>query len=329
MPPPPPGAASSMTVVGSSAPLHSMVRPGGPPPPPPTLAQLQLQQQQQRPPYAPHPAMATATGRSDQAHHPCLNIPFAAPQRPLTHPPASRQIVDALCDKLLLDPHFYHSVMDLASRRGFALHAPALSVSSSTPVASDPPPNASAEKHGWPTAEAGTEGTVAVPESAAQIPAKEPSAAPTLSKGQRKRRRNMKKTMEKRAWSYLTLLSQSMIKTKIKDQEVASKARLLKVNGWTGVDLAPERAAACRRKLQRGCKADPEFINIVNNQLDKMANSAKGDGSMDSKELKRKAKAFRNLAGYHDLIVKSTKADPKPSKEADRTSSLDATAAKQ
>ncbi|CAO3566861.1 unnamed protein product [Mortierella alpina] len=327
MPPPPPGAASSMAAVGSSMPLHSMVRPGGPPPPPPTLAQLQFQQQ--RPLYARHPAMATATDRGAQAHHPRPNIPFAAPQRPLTHPPASRPIVDALRDKLLVDPHFYHSVMDLASSRGFSLHAPAVYASSSTPVTSDPLPSASSEKHALTSTEAGIESTVAVSKLAAEVPAKEPSATSALSKGQRKRRRKIRKSMEKRVQSYLTLLAQSMFKTKIKDLEVASKAHLSKISRWTGVDLTPERVAACRRKLQRGCKADPEFINMVTKQLDRMADSAEGDGSMDSKELKRKVKALRNLAWFHDLIVKSLEADPEPSEEAGQASSLKATAAKQ
>lgn len=131
IPPPPPGAASSMAVVGSSSVLHSLVLPGAPPPPPPTLAQLQ--HQQQRPLYARQPVAATV--QNAQAYHAYPSMPFAA-QRPLRHPPASRQVVDALCDKLLQDPHFFHSVMDLASRRGFPLHVPAAPASSSTPVAS-------------------------------------------------------------------------------------------------------------------------------------------------------------------------------------------------
>ncbi|KAF9571638.1 hypothetical protein EC968_000305 [Mortierella alpina] len=326
MPPPPPGAASSLAVVGSTAALHSTARPGGPPPPPPTLAQLQRQQQQQhqRPPYARHPA--TATGINAQVYHPPPNVPFVAAQRPFVHPPASKQIVDALCDKLLQDPHFYQSVMDIACRRGFSLHAPAVPTSSSAPVASDPSPDAITEKHASATTKASTVATEAVQECPAH---KESSTKHTLSKGRQKRLRNVKRTMEKRTQSYLNLLSQSMIRTKIKDLEAVGKTRLSKVNRMTSVDLTPERARMCRRKLQSGCKADPEFINVVTKELDRMVKSTKEDGSMDSKERRRKAKAFRNLAGYHDLIVKSLKADLQPSEEADRTESVAATAPKQ
>ncbi|KAF9942172.1 hypothetical protein BGZ67_002809 [Mortierella alpina] len=218
--------------------------------------------------------------------------------------------------------------MDLASRGGISLHLPSASATSaSTPVTPDPSPSAITEKHALAATEASTIATVA--ESTAQVSAKEPLAKSRLSKGQRKRLRNTKKTMEKRAQSYLSIISQSMFRVKIKDLKVTSKTCLSKVNGLAGVDLAPERAAVCRRKLQSGCKADPEFSNMVTNELDRMVDSIKRDESMDSKERRRKMKAFRNIAGYHDLIIQSMKADLQPSEETSRMASVAATAAKQ
>ena len=128
--------------------------------------------------------------------------------------------------------------------------------------------------------------------------------------------------MKKRVQSYLSQLSQSMIRTNIKDLNVADKTRLSKVNGLVGVDLAPDRAKECRLKLLRGCKANPDFINMATKELDRMASNAKADESMDGKQRKCKGKAFKNLAGYHDLIVKSLEADLHPSKEMGGTASV-------
>ncbi|KAF9289977.1 hypothetical protein BGZ68_008178 [Mortierella alpina] len=214
--------------------------------------------------------------------------------------------------------------MDLAIRTGISLQVPAASVasssssSSSTPVT---PVTSINEKNALAATEANTMSAEADQESTAQVSNKEPLAQSALSKGQRKRRRNIEKAMQKRIQSYLSKLSQSMIRRTIKDLKVADTTRLSKVNALLGVDLAPDRAMECRRKLLRGCKTNPEFIHDVTKELDRMIDSANGDESMDSKDRRRKVKVFKNLAGYHDLIVKSLKADQQLSEEGVQTAS--------